>query len=290
MSIPVILDTDIGTDIDDTWALAFLLNSPELDLKLVSCATMNTVERAKIVAKMLEIAKRTDIPIAIGKCDDELPTNQSPWVADYSLSDYPGAIYDDTPKAIYDIVSSSAEQVVIIGIGPLPNIAETLNRYPSVVSNARFVGMHGSVYKGYNGSNVVNAEYNVAKDIKSAQTVFTAPWDITFTPLDTCGIVKLDGSRYERIKNSDIPLTKAVIENYDIWLKDRSDEGRTSTLYDTVAVYLAFDEKYLQINDINLSITDSGLTAPDKNGKNVRCAVEWHDMESFKDLLTDRLT
>ena len=36
MSIPVIFDTDIGSDIDDTWALGFLLRCPELDVKLVT--------------------------------------------------------------------------------------------------------------------------------------------------------------------------------------------------------------------------------------------------------------
>lgn len=64
--IPVILDTDIGGDIDDTWALAMLLNSPELDLKLVVTDTGNTTYRAKVAAKLLEVAGRTDVPIGIG--------------------------------------------------------------------------------------------------------------------------------------------------------------------------------------------------------------------------------
>ena len=49
--IPVILDTDIGSDIDDSWALVMLLNSPELDLKLITTATFNTEHRTAITAK-----------------------------------------------------------------------------------------------------------------------------------------------------------------------------------------------------------------------------------------------
>ena len=64
--IPVMLDTDIGTDMDDTWALAFMLRSPELDVKLITTASDDTTVRAKIVAKLLTIAARTDIPIGIG--------------------------------------------------------------------------------------------------------------------------------------------------------------------------------------------------------------------------------
>ncbi|ACK41425.1 MULTISPECIES: nucleoside hydrolase [Dictyoglomus] len=54
--IPVILDTDIGTDMDDTWALAMLLNSPELDPKLITTVNGDTLYRAKLVAKLLKIA------------------------------------------------------------------------------------------------------------------------------------------------------------------------------------------------------------------------------------------
>src|SRR3974377_591872 len=56
---PVLLDTDIGDDIDDTWALALLLKSPELDLKLVVTDFGNTVYRAKIAAPPPEIPRQT---------------------------------------------------------------------------------------------------------------------------------------------------------------------------------------------------------------------------------------
>jgi hypothetical protein len=79
--IPVILDTDIGTDIDDTWALVMLLNSPELDLRLVVTETGDTTYRAKIVARMLEIAGRTDVPIGIGIPFDDVFDPQAQWVA-----------------------------------------------------------------------------------------------------------------------------------------------------------------------------------------------------------------
>ena len=53
--IPVILDTDIGSDIDDTWALAMLLKSPELDLKFVTTTTGDPRYRAKIVAPEIDV-------------------------------------------------------------------------------------------------------------------------------------------------------------------------------------------------------------------------------------------
>jgi inosine-uridine nucleoside N-ribohydrolase len=56
MTIPVILDTDIGTDIDDTWALAMLTRCPELEPRLVVTATGDTTYRARFVAGMLQSA------------------------------------------------------------------------------------------------------------------------------------------------------------------------------------------------------------------------------------------
>ena len=65
--IDVILDTDIGDDIDDTWALAMLLRSPELRLRLVLTAGPGHHDgRALLVADILAVDGRTDVPIGLG--------------------------------------------------------------------------------------------------------------------------------------------------------------------------------------------------------------------------------
>src|SRR5580704_7918673 len=63
---PVILDTDIGDDIDDTWALGLLLQSPELDLKLVVGDYGKVEYRAKLLAKFLQRAGRGDVAVGLG--------------------------------------------------------------------------------------------------------------------------------------------------------------------------------------------------------------------------------
>ncbi len=64
--IPVILDTNLGTDIDDSWAIAYMLKCPELDVKLITTATGDTTYRAKLCARLLRAGGRTDVPIGIG--------------------------------------------------------------------------------------------------------------------------------------------------------------------------------------------------------------------------------
>jgi inosine-uridine nucleoside N-ribohydrolase len=224
---PVILDTDIGDDIDDTWALLMLLRMPNLDLKLAVGDFGNAIYRARLLAKLLEATGRSDVPVGIGIGHADEPGQQSGWIGDYQLSDYPGLVHTDGVQAIIDTIKSSPEPVTLICLGPVPNIAEALRRDPSIASNAKIVGMYGSIYKGYLGASEPAAEYNVRIDPQSLQSVFAAPWECTITPLDTCGLVVLDG------------------ENYRVWLPGapfvdpNQDTTRISTtLFDTVAVYL----------------------------------------------------
>jgi inosine-uridine nucleoside N-ribohydrolase len=294
--IPVILDTDIGSDIDDTWALAMMLKSPELDLKLIVTDTGDTTYRAKIVARMLEIGGRTDVPVGIGVPLNKAPDPQAPWVEGYELSHYPGPVHEDGVGAIVDTIMNSPEPVTLICIGPVPNIAAALAREPTIAGRARFVGMHGSIRRGYGGSAEVSAEYNVVSYVHSCQVAFAAPWDVTITPLDTCGIVRLEGKKYRAVRDCRDPLVQALIENYRIWTEhcqwahDIDAETYTSVLFDTVAIYLAFSEELLVMEKLPIRVTDDGYTVVHDDAKLINCATDWKNLAAFEDLLVDRLT
>lgn len=211
-TIPVILDTDIGSDIDDTWALLMLLNSPELDIKLISTERGDTDYRARIVARMLELAGRTDIPVAAGIPDDIRSSyGQRPWVEEYPLSRYPGTVHDDGVTALVDTIMQSPEPITLICIGPVPNVAAALDKEPRIAAHARFVGMHGSVHRGHRGAEGAIAEWNVRADPPAARKCFEAAWDMTITPLDTCGNVVLDGELYQEVFRSEDPLVRALV-------------------------------------------------------------------------------
>ena len=307
--IPVIFDTDIGGDIDDTWALIMLLQSPEFDIKLVTTAVGDTPAKAKIVARILEIAGRTDIPVGIGIQQNKNTHRQRAWVKDYKLSSYPGTVYRDGVKAVVDTIMNSPKPITVVAVGPLPNIAAALERQPRIARKARFVGMHGSIRRGYGGSSKPSAEYNVRAFAKEARKVFTAGWDVTITPLDTCGIVYLRGRKYQKVLKANTPLTNALIENYRAWYKqgilnskkDLSKEevnkrvnqkvnSSSTTLFDTVGIYLAMSTKLLKMEKLPITVTDDGYTRIDNKAKVINCATEWKDLNAFEDFLVDRLT
>ena len=307
--IPVIFDTDICGDIDDTWALITLIQSPEFNVKLITTAVGDTPAKAKTVAKTLEIAGRSEIPIGIGLQHNSDGHRQEGWVEDYKLSSYRGVVYKDGVGALIDTIMNSPEPVTLITVGPLPNVAAALEREPRIAQKAKFVGMHGSVRLGYDGKVGASAEYNVKAFVKEAQKVFTADWDMTITPLDTCGIVQLEGEKYQKVLKRNSPLTRALMENYRLWLKPWvlnkgkdldeaavdakiSEKLNTSstTLFDTVAVYLAMSTELVQMEELGIRVTDDGYTVIDDNAKLMKCATKWKDLDGFEDFLVERLT
>lgn len=296
--IPIILDTDIGVDVDDVWALAMMLRSPELDVRLITTTTGDTTYAAKIVARLLEIAGRTDIPIGIGIPLQNTTQPQADWVRDIDLDRYPGTLHPDGVGAMVESIRTSQDPVTVVAIGPLPNIAAALQRDPDMTKNSRFVGMHGSIRRGYLGIEKPMAEYNVKQFTKASQAVFGAPWDFTLTPLDTCGTVALSGDRFAAIRDCKDPLTAAVIENHFLW-SEKTDlphiaqldrEHESSTLYDTVAIYLAFSEDLLEMETLPIRVNEAGQTRIDEGGQPMRCATNWIDYEAFQDLLVARFT
>jgi inosine-uridine nucleoside N-ribohydrolase len=226
--IPAILDTDIGDDIDDTWALTLALKSPELDLKLVVGDFGEPQYRARLIAKILQSAGRTDIAVGMGvEHKAGQMHRQEPWLAGYDLERYPGKVHRDGVQAIIDTIMASKDPVTLICIGPVPNIAEALRREPRIAEKARFVGMHGSVRAGYSGAPPISAEWNVKAVPAACRAALSAPWDVTITPLDTCGRVHLSGAKFAAVRDSADPLAKVLMENYRVWTE--FNRGRNAT-------------------------------------------------------------
>ena len=287
---PVIFDTDIGDDIDDTWALAMLLRSPDLDIKLITTTFGKAEYRAKLIARLLTVAQRTDIPIGLGEGGHDGTGGQDAWVKDYKLADYPGKIHQDGAAAIIDLIEKSPQPLTIIAIGPLNTMSAVLERRPEIAGKVNFVGMHGSVRRGYDNNKDPAPEWNVKANVPAARKVLSAPWrHAAITPLDTCGLLRLTGKRFQTLKESPDPLVKAILENYRLWAKkERLDQiDGSSVLFDTAAVYLAYpgQRPLMKREMLSIGVTDKGFTAIDPAGAKMDVATEWTDLDAYHDLM-----
>ncbi|MCX6929360.1 MAG: nucleoside hydrolase [Verrucomicrobia bacterium] len=181
-------------------------------------------------------------------------------------------------------------QSFFISVGPMPNLAAALAREPKIATRARLVGMYGSVRLGYNGDKTIAAEWNVKAAPKACQTAFVAPWDIVITPLDTCGLVTLDGERYRRVCDSKDLIASTIIENYRLWSKANNQpkdvaDQHTSVLFDTVAVYLAVSQDLCRMERLGIRVSDDGFTRIDAQARPISIATGWKNLDAFSDFL-----
>jgi inosine-uridine nucleoside N-ribohydrolase len=293
--IPVILDTDLGTDIDDSWAIAYMLKCPELDVKLITTATGDTTYRAKLCARLLRAGGRTDVPIGIGIPLGAVKESLYDYANELDLAHYAGKVLQDGVQAMIETIMGSKKKVILISIAPTPNIARALYLEPRIAQKARFVGMQGSVRKGYNGlAGRVDEEYNVVAYAYDAARVFQAAWDMTITPVDTCGVVRLTGEKFKKVLGSKDPLTQELMKSYQRWSKggawEKHAKQMSSVLFDTVAIYLAFSDEWLKLERLGIR-TKWGFTIEDPNAKKMSVATEWKSdgLDAFEEHLVKRL-
>lgn len=296
--IPIILDTDIGSDLDDTWALAMLLKSPELDLRLITTEEGDNAYKAKLCAKMLSYAGVTDIPIGLGIATDADNSNIADWVEDYDLSDYP-LVIEDGVQAIIDTVMASEEKITILAIGPFKNLAAAVERDPRIIEKSRILGVCGNIYNGaaaeYNWYYPLGSEANISADLDAyRRSVEKEGWEIEMVPLDLTGNLYLEPEFYSRIeaKRETDPIIRALMESCEVWYKNMNFNfyGRSSCLFDTAGVYAAITHENMEYQVLPLKVSDDSRTFINtKEGKDMNVAIRWYDKSKFYEFLTDRL-
>ena len=297
---PVIIDTDIGSDIDDSFAIGLALQSWQyLDVKLIVTCTDDTTARAKIVGKLLTIAGEDSIPIGIGYANDNKTAHMLwDWAKDFNLSDYKGGVYEDGVDQMAKIILSSETVVDIIAIGPMTNFPLLLQRYPEVVKKARIRAMAGSIYKGYNNSTTPVDEYNVKVCPSCMQQLLEAGWNVTITPLDTCGIATLPPQFSELFITSTNPWSFGLGASllYFCTVVPCHLNIASSPLYDTVATLLTLPDadSFVDFKVLNLTVTSKGYTVIDQAGVPTQVALYWKDstvgLDQYRMFLVDILS
>ena len=286
---PIVIDTDVGSDFDDSAAIMLALQNNELDVKLIVTATDDTTARARIVAKYLMATGRTDVPIGLGIVANNTRHSLWDWAKDVDLTAYVkehnGTVITDGVKAMADVIEKSSETVDIIAIAPATNFPSLLQRFPDVVKKARVRAMSGSLYRGYLNSSTPAREYNVFMCAPCSREMYQAGWQLTTTPLDTCGVTVLRDDSFDALLRGVGPYSTVLLESWVFWCSRSVGACRlvpltSDVLYDTVAVLLATSKAsdFLNIEERCVSVTDDGRT--EVNGDhctNIMAALTWKD-------------
>ncbi len=260
--IPVLFDTDIGTDIDDAFALALILSSPELELKGVTTVSGDAGGRAMICCRFLNLAGRKDVPVAAGKSSH---TN-SAIEGQYQYGRRPnwgkGPVKESAVDFLYGRLKADPGKLTLLSVGDLTNVGQLITEHPDCKPwIKRIVMMGGAVRVGYNAKPPAEAEWNIKSDIKNAQVVFASGVPLTVAPLDSTTMLQMDETMRQKIFGAATPVTNQVWQLYQLWDKP------TPTLFDPVAVMLCFDQSLCTMEDLCLEVDDAGLTKEVKGGK-----------------------
>jgi purine nucleosidase len=227
----VLLDTDIGTDIDDAWALGLLLASPDVDLVGVTISDGDTAARAKVAAKLLHRTGHAAVPLAVGRA------TPPPDSVDYQFTwaeDFTALQPLTTPAAdfIVDALRRSPGEVTLVAVGPLQNIADALRKEPRLGQLAkRVVLMSGSI-AGNAWSPTPFAEWNVVRAIEDAQLVYSR-LPLTIVPLDATSYVRLETPERQKLAKHPSPLARSLEALYRLWL---GAPDQRMTLHDQLAI------------------------------------------------------
>src|SRR6478735_2419663 len=118
--VKVVLDTDIGTDIDDGWALGYALKSPIFELVGVTVTDGDTPQRARLACKLLHRLGRTDVPVAIGRQTPAVPPDrvdyQFTWAEDFQAYK---PVATPAVEFLADLIRRNPNQITLIAVGPL---------------------------------------------------------------------------------------------------------------------------------------------------------------------------
>lgn len=273
--IPILLDTDIGTDIDDAFALALIVRSPELELLGVTTVSGDTQARARLAAKLLWRAGFRGVPVVAGDPGKPLPIEQTLWATDFKSPQLrPGSAVDFLDVTL----RRRAGKTTIVAIGPLSNIAALLQKDPAIAKKIdQIVLMGGSIYHGYGEDPTPVAEYNIASDPAAAQKVFSSGVHILMAPLDVTAMLQLHAADRHRVFTSLTPMTDTLAILYNLW------NQRTPTLFDPMAVAMVIDPSLCQTNLLSVQVDAKGFThVADNQSPNATVALETDPAKFFE--------
>lgn len=257
----VIIDTDIGDDIDDVLAVGLALSSPELKILGITSAWGNTELRARMLDRLLCETGRSDIPVAVG-IEKHGPGQSGFWQAAWAERQLPKA-HEGAVDFLLSRIKEHPGEITLIGIAPETNLAATLAKDPVTFKKLkRIVIMGGSVRRGYGDLGYApdrgpNAEYNIAMDIPAAQAVFTSGVPLYVMPLDSTQL-KLDEVKRELLFTKSTNLTDALTLLYQQWA--HGTQQITPTMFDAVAAAYAIDPSLCPAAPMRLEVDAKGFT------------------------------
>src|SRR5712664_2864665 len=278
----VIIDTDIGDDVDDAFAVALALRSPELQILGVTTTFGDTETRAKLLDRFLAEIGRPDIPIAAG-----VPTPPKGTFTQRRYAESSHFAKPSHPEAVaflLDQIRRNPGQITLIAIGPLMNVGGAIDKDPATFRKLkRIIMMGGSIKRGYGDLGYgpptpPQPEWNILNDIPSAQKLFAAGVPLFVMPVDSTQL-KMDELKRAFLFSQGTPITDALTLLYHQWGQE------TPTLFDPMTIAFLVNPILCPVQPMHIRVDEKGFTRPESGPSNAQVCLDSSPDAFFRFLL-----
>jgi purine nucleosidase len=287
----VIIDTDIGDDIDDAFAIGLALSSPEVKILGITTAWGNTRLRARLTRRFLRETGHADIPVAVGQekypAKGTLTFSQARYAEREAEAKLPGAV-----DFLLEEIHKHPGEITLVAIGPETNLGAAVDRdAESFRKLKRVVLMGGSVYRGYDGlayplaPTKATPEWNILCDVEAARKVFASGVPLYVVPLDSSQI-KLEELERARLFSRGTRLTDQLTVLYHEWAYETRQA--TPTLFDAVAMGYAIRPELCPMKKMRLRVEDDGSTKVAEGEANAEVCLA-SDSDTFLKFYLERV-
>ncbi|GHO47976.1 nucleoside hydrolase [Ktedonospora formicarum] len=242
----VLLDTDIGSDIDDAICLAYLLAQPACDLLGITTVSGEAQKRAMLASALCEVAGR-DVPIYPGIERPLLSVVKQPTAPQAEAlarwqhkQDFP---QNEAITFLEQTIRAHPGEVSLLAIGPMTNIALLFATYPDIPYLLKsLVLMCGQFAPS-------GREWNALNDPYAAEIVYRAPVAVHRSiGLDVTTQVRMPASEFRQ--HCDTPLLRPVLDFAEVWFQ----QSETVTFHDPLAAATIFDRSLCSFSYGNVSV------------------------------------
>ena len=237
MATKILLDTDIGSDIDDAVCLAYLLAQPECDLLGITTVSGEGQRRAMMASALCQLAGQ-DVPVYIGaesplKIEQRQPRAPQADALDKWPHDteFP---QDQAVELLQTTIRAHPGEVILLTIGPLTNIGQLFMAHPEIPGLLKGLVMMGGVFLG---EQKVSEEWNILLDPHAAAIVYGAEAAVHRSiGLDVTTLVRLPAAEVRQRFQTE--LLRPVLDFAEVWFEKQSE----IVFHDPLAATTLFDD------------------------------------------------